>query len=178
VLKETEVKAERIRVGEKAEARCELGKLSPGVYDLRIRMKYNGKEANRRIRFTIGGPNLRVPVNFITIYPLAPEKNRPFQIRIGIVNNGTEPARGVVSQLEIWKEGKKLLGPMTKVISEIPAGGQIGYLETIEGLPIGTYEILTRLDPENKILEVYEEDNVERKALWILPDFAEVKLPW
>lgn len=178
VLKEMEAKVERIRVGQKAEARCELGKLSPGLYDLRIRMRYNGKEANRRIQFTIGGPNLRVPVNFITIYPLSPQKNHPFHIRIGIVNNGTEPAPSVVSQLEIWKEGKKILGPITKVIPEILAGEHTGYLETIEGLPVGNYEIITRLDPENKIPEIYEQDNVERKALRILPDFAEVKLPW
>jgi len=146
---------------------CHFGKLFIGNYQVKVMEK--GKESRpvKITRFDVPGPNLRVPAFWIQVAPMKPMPTRAFTVRVSALNNGVLPAKNVLVKIEVIQGDAEVGRPMAQEISELLPGQTATLSFEVPGLPVGRYEIRATIDPANDIDEIYENDNISSKEVWV-----------
>ncbi len=152
---------------EKVAVFCPLGRLKHGKFRLKVSVTYDGRYSSVVKWFRLPGANIRAVHPHMEIRPLAPYPDKPFSIRIGYVNNGDIVSEPTPIALNIFQGEEKVYGPDMRILSPLEPDEEYALLYDVPGLPAGKFRIVIQIDPEGRITEKYEKDNVFEKSLHI-----------
>ena len=103
-------------------------------------------------------------VDSVQVNPSRLSANPKVEVVAVIRNNGSEQVENVSLEVDILKEGKRV-----KAIKDIPvlahlprSGSGQGLPISVGALPVGSYEALVKVDPDNQIPETDEKNNEKK----------------
>ncbi|MBI4777440.1 right-handed parallel beta-helix repeat-containing protein [Candidatus Desantisbacteria bacterium] len=135
-------------------------------YNSFLEKDYNNNSAAKQI--TVASPDLSVSSADISLNPIYPIPGEMATITVVIYNTGTVKADGVVAGFFVGNPLGTGTGIGTQTIATIPAKGSntvsLAWNTTGYG---GITPIYIQLDPQNKILEADEDNNIAAKDVYI-----------
>jgi len=136
----------------------EVAKTAPaGFYDLTVRLSYSGGTTaeEKDVSLNLLRPDLSLSPDDIRVTPSSPGVKENLEITATVRNHGGAPVRGVNATFELNNES---IGSVV-ITDTMTAGGSAVATILHKGLLYGDNVIKVTIDPEDRLLEVSEENN-------------------